>query len=142
MSFSSLIFMGISGDNSIQDNMFLAVSAPRRLFICCASAHEPRFNLLPNFSLIFFFYVVCFGHFPPQLLALILTLKATVVNVAGHFQYIVCNSPLKPFKLSTSSSLPFFDSRITFGQQCLSSLSQLCIKGFTFSDCFLYFSEQ
>ena len=83
--------------------MFLAVSAPGRLFICCASAHEPRFSLLPNFSLIFFFYVVCFGH-----LALILTLKATVVNVAGHFQCIVCNSPLKPFKLSTSSSLPLF----------------------------------
>ena len=78
MSFSSLIFIGISWDNSTQDNMFLAVSAPRRLFII--SVH--LFMSLDSACFLIFFLIFFFTS-----LIMILTLKATlVVNVAGHFQ--------------------------------------------------------
>ena len=68
--------------------MFLAVSAPRRFFIISVHLFMSLDLACFLIFLLFSFYVVCFGYFPPQLLALImnLTLKATVVNVTGHFQ--------------------------------------------------------
>ena len=96
--------------------MFLIVFAPRRLFIISV-------NLFMSLDLAYFLIFSLFSF----LRRLLWVFSSTVVgpdhdldpeshscecrrsfSMSWSCDNIVCNSPLKPFKLSTSFSLPFF----------------------------------